>query len=310
MKINVIIPNYNGAKLIEKNLPYVVAAISNYKNTKIIIVDDGSNKEDVESLERFLIAFRSRDKIIFLKNEKNLGFSSNMNRGILKSDADYLVFLNSDVNPEKDFLKHAIPRLKKDNNIFGVGCMDKSVEGADVVLRGRGVAKWSRGILVHSRGEVDQDDTFWISGGSSVVSSSIVKRLGGFDTLFDPFYWEDIDLSYRARKSGYGISFEKRSVVLHRHEEGAIKKHFSKKKVMRIAYRNQFIFIWKNISDFEYLLSHFLWLPYHILTAILRGDKEFIAGLLLALLRIPVIIKHRKLAKKLFILKDSEIINK
>ena len=40
MKIDIIIPNYNGSHLVKKNLPAVLRAIKNH-HSKIIIVDDG-----------------------------------------------------------------------------------------------------------------------------------------------------------------------------------------------------------------------------------------------------------------------------
>ena len=85
----------------------------------------------------------------------------------------------------------------------------------------------------------------------------------------NPFYWEDIDLSYRAQKAGFIVLFEKESIVTHRHEEGAIKRYHTSKKVRVITYRNQFIFAWTNMSDLPLILSHFLWLPYHLLRSIL-----------------------------------------
>ena len=58
-------------------------------------------------------------------------------------------------------------------------------------------------------------------------------KLGGMDTLYSPFYWEDIDLSYRAWKSGYQILYDPNIIVEH-HHESTIAKYFDKKKVSDI----------------------------------------------------------------------------
>ncbi|PJE58197.1 MAG: glycosyltransferase family 2 protein, partial [Candidatus Portnoybacteria bacterium CG10_big_fil_rev_8_21_14_0_10_36_7] len=42
--------------------------------------------------------------------------------------------------------------------------------------------------------------------------------LNGFDELYSPFYWEDIDLSYRAWKTGYTVLFDPQVLVEHHHE--------------------------------------------------------------------------------------------
>ena len=307
MTIDTVIPNYNGFALLKENLPKVIEEIGKYRGS-IIIVDDYSQKEEFESLANFIKELNNKN-ITLLHNERNLGFSSAVNRGVGESNADFVVFLNTDVAPEKNFLEAALKDLRFDENLFGVGFMDKSIEGGKTVLRGRGLASFEKGFLVHRRGEVDKTDTFWISGGSCIVRRDLFKKLSGFDTLYDPFYWEDIDLSYRARKSGYSVRFQPESVVIHKHSQGSIKKNFSDSRVNVIAYRNQFIFVWKNITDFNLVMSHVLWLPYHLLTSIVRFDISFFLGFLLALARLPAIIMKRSEQQRFYKTCDSDLFN-
>ena len=309
MTIDVIIPNYNGSGLVKKNLPQVLTQVKKY-NANIIIADDHSKFEDFEELSKFIKELQDkREKVVLQRNEKNLGFSSTVNKGVAASKADFIVLLNTDVYPEKDFLDAALADFIQDENLFGVGLMDKSIEDNDTVLRGRGLASWQKGFLLHKRGEVDKTDTFWVSGGSSVIRRELFVKLGGLDTLYDPFYWEDIDLSYRAKKSGYELKFEFKSVVEHRHEEGAIKKYYSSSKVKTIAYRNQFIFVWKNISDPSLILSHLVWFPYHVVSAFLRLDAPFILGFICAIVRLPLIINKRYIQAKFYKKRDRDLFN-
>lgn len=310
MKYNVVIPSYNGADLISKNLQSVLNSLADYKSSKLTIVDDGSREEDYKKLENYISEVKEKTDIPIelIRKDKNSGFSSAVNRGALDSETEYLILLNSDVSPEKNYLMSVMEDFEKNEKLFGVGCMDKSEEETGTVLRGRGLAIWSRGLLIHRKGSIEKSDTFWISGGSSIIKTEIFKKLGGFDEIYDPFYWEDIDLSFRARKLGYELMFENKSVVIHRHSEGAIKKNFSKKKVTKIAYRNQFIFIWKNITDAKLVMSHLLWLPYHLIKGVLRGDSAFLLGFLLALIRLPDIIKRRNNQKKYYKKSDLELL--
>ena len=226
MSISIIIPNYNGAELLKKNLPKVTDAISNYKESiEIIVVDDCSTDSSMEILKKL-------NGIRIIRNERNLGFSSTVNNGVRNASGEIVVLLNTDVKPEKEFL---IPLLNhfNDEKIFAVGCKDKSIENGKTVLRGRGVGMWKKGFLIHSRGEVDKNTTLWVSGGSGAFKKSIWEKLGGFDELYSPFYWEDIDLSYRAIKSGYKILFEPKSVVIHEHQKGAIKRKYSPSHILK-----------------------------------------------------------------------------
>lgn len=312
MKLEVIIPNYNGAQLISKNLPAVINSVEHY-NADITIVDDASRGEDIALLEKVIddLSQKTKIRISLLKNTENKGFAVNVNRAALQSDSDFLILLNSDVSPEADFLKSPLHHLKKDIKLFGVGCMDKSIEGTTTVLRGRGTGTFIRGFLVHQKASIENEtNTLWISGGSSIVRTAIFKKLGGFDEVLSPFYWEDIDISYRAVKSGYSIMFDRESVVEHRHDEGSIKNNFNPYFVKTIAYRNQILFMWKNITSSTLLLSHLMLLPYHGIKTLLQKDTAFIHGLVLAVVRIPDIISKRIRQKRQYILSDYDVISK
>ncbi len=307
MDLSVVIPNFNGKNLLEKNLPKVLDALENFREGKveIIVVDDGSEDGSasyISSLKKTVA------NLVFVDNKTNLGFSSAVNNGVAKSKGDILILLNTDVLPEKDFLKPLLEHFS-DDKVFAVGCMDKSREGDKIVLRGRGLGQWKRGFLVHRRGEVDKTDTLWVSGGSGAFRKSIWDKLGGLNQLYNPFYWEDIDLSYRALKSGYRVMFEPLSIVLHEHDKGAIKSKYSPKQVKRIAYRNQFIFAWENATDYSLQFSHFFWLPYHFIKSIYSRDFEFIAGFFSALILLPKVIKSSLKAQKYFVKTDKEVID-
>ncbi len=311
MNISIIIPNYNGAKLLEKNLPKVLEAVNFYKKGKaeIIIVDDASQDNSVLSIRNYVSSIKNEElDTKILENEENMGFSITVNRGVKESSGDIIILLNTDVSPEKNFLEPLLKHFKNEK-VFAVGCMDRSIEKGKTVLRGRGLGEWKRGFLVHRRGEIDKTNTLWVSGGSAAFKKSIWEQLGGLDKLYSPFYWEDIDLSYRALKSGYKILFEPRSIVVHSHEEGIIKKKFSESKIRTIAYRNQFIFVWINITDLDMQFEHLIWIPLHFIKAILRLDIAFVLGFFEALILFPEIIKSSFRYQKLFIKKDRDILS-
>jgi GT2 family glycosyltransferase len=312
MKLSLIIPNYNNSVLLSKNLPHVLRAVEDYSDnsTEIIIPDDLASSESqmvIAQFKKFANEKKIDVKTIINKSNNLAGFSKNVNRGIGLASGDILILLNTDVSPSKNFLKSLL-RHFINKNIFAVACMDQSLDNNRIVLRGRGIGKWSRGFLIHSRGEIDRDNTLWASGGSSAFNKKIWDKIGGLEELYDPFYWEDIDLSYRALKCGYNIVFEKNSTVEHDHDSGVIKSMFTSEIIKQIAYRNQFIFVWINITDKNLLISHFVWLPYHLTTALMRGDFSFHIGFLKALLILIPILKKRRTYSKNFIKEDMEII--
>ncbi len=283
-QVSVIIPNWNGVKLLRKNLPSVLVSTKGVR--EVIVVDDASDDTSVSMLRKEFPTVR------VVKRQINEGFSSTVNSGVSKAQGDIVVLLNTDIQPEPNFLPSLLSHFEN-QQVFAVGCMDKSIEDGNVVLRGRGEAAWRKGFYVHWRGEIDKSDTSWVSCGSGAFRISVWQELGGLDPLYNPFYWEDIDISYRAQKAGYRLIFESKSIVDHLHEEGKILKQYSGNKIRTIAYRNQFIFIWKNLSGFSYWLEHIFWTIIRLFQALTKGDYPMLFGYLRAVFLFPKIIKNR-----------------
>jgi O-antigen biosynthesis protein len=244
MKFSIIIPNWNGKKLLEKNLPLVLSSGAD----EVIVVDNGSTDGSLQ----FLKSFKSR-RLKIIENKKNKGFTRAVNQGVITARSEIVILLNNDVRPEKDFLKFLVKDFQ-DEKVFAVSLNEPQWSWAK--------GKWVNGFVEHESGLKTKTPhlSFWANGGSGAFRKSIWLKLGGLDEIFWPFYWEDIDLSYRAWKRGYKIIWEPQSVVHHQHE-ATIGSHFSQRYVDLISQRNQLLFIWKNITDLRMLLVHkfFLW---------------------------------------------------
>lgn len=277
LTVSVVIPNYNGEGLLGKNLPKVIEAKNNPANhiIEIIIVDDASFDGSVA----FLKANFPEAKLI--KHKVNRGFSSAVNTGVRMAKGDLIVLLNTDVIPEKDFLVATLPHFKN-KNVFAVSLHEKGYFWAK--------AAFVNGFLSHSIGEETDKPhiTFWVSGGSGVFRRSQWIELGGMDEkLLSPFYWEDIDLSYRAAKRGFSIIWEPGSIVVHNHESTMSK--LSKKYVQRIRERNELLFTWKNITSNNLFRKHVA----NLFLRVLR-HPGYLRIVLMALGRIGIANQKRK----------------
>lgn len=85
-------------------------------------------------------------------------------------------------------------------------------------------------------------------------------ELAGFDQRFYPAYWEDIDLSFQARKRGWLILFEPQATVEHNHET-TNNSVFGQDKIRQMSWSNAIKFTVKN-ADFLQLVQFYLWRPY------------------------------------------------
>ena len=300
-KISIVIPNYNGKNLIARNLPQVIKTAP---GVQIIIVDDASGDDSCSFIRK------NFPKVLLIVNRKNQGFSKTVNTGVGHASADLVLLLNSDVSPRANFLKPLVEHFSKRSNLFAVAIADYSHENGKIILRGRGGATFNKGFVQHFAAKIKPGKTLWVSGGSGLFDRKKFLELGGFDPVFSPFYWEDIDLSYRAQKLGLICLFEPRSKVDHYHEEGAIKKNYSQNYVKKVSYRNQFLFVWKNISDYSMVLQHLAWMPYHFAVALAKLDLAFFNGFFWALAKLPTLVFNYELSTMNHQLTDKELLKK
>ena len=111
-KIDIILPNFNSEKFIEKTIKSVIN--QTYHNWKLIIVDDFSNKRTVNILKK--IIKNKKIKVFWLKKNKGAGFCRNY--AITKSKSPYLAFIDSDDIWKKNKLKDQMSFMKRNNYTF------------------------------------------------------------------------------------------------------------------------------------------------------------------------------------------------
>lgn len=266
--VSIVIPNYQKLPLI-KHLPDVIAAA---KGNEIIVVDDASPDDTVAYVRKHF------PRVKLVVNKTNQRFAVSCNNGVQAAKGKIVILLNSDVAPKPDFLKFLLPRFNRPD-IFAVSCLEIQKSG----VSGRNHCQFKRGFLIHSAAPIGSGSNCWATGGSSAFDRKKYLKLGGMDPLYQPAYWEDIDLSWRARQQGFKILFEPQSQVFHNHETTNVSV-FGQKKMGIMAFRNQFLFVWKNIRG-QQLLEHWLWLPYHLVLTTIRTKGLFLTAFLQAVLK-------------------------
>jgi len=263
------------------------------KDHEIVIVNDNPEV----NLEKDLAVYKN---VILIQNNKNLGFGSAVHTGIMKAQNDFIVLLNDDVILHDESYNDALIYFKKDARLFAAGFAQKEKNGEIV---GKNTIFWKRGLLFHKKNNTAKGITAWAEGGACMIDKEKYLMLGGFSHVYSPFYWEDIDLSYRAWKSGFSVLFDSHIVMTH-HHESTIAAHFDKRFINTIAFRNQFLFIWKNITDGALIINHWLFLPFNLVYYLLKGRPEFIMGFLKAL---PYVLAMKKTA---YPLSDAKVLDK
>lgn len=268
---------------LSNNLPHLAGC-------EIIIVNDYPAKSISAELKKF------GEMIRVVENKKHLGFGPTVNAGIENATGSHIFLLNSDVVLKDNLFKKSLDLFNEDRKVFAVSFAQTDDKDN---FSGKNVFYWNRGMFLHKKiNNSTAGFNGWAEGGSCMIDRSKFIELDGFDSLYSPFYWEDIDLSYRAWKRGYTVLFDPQVTVVHIHES-TIGRYFGKTYIRTIAYRNQFIFTWKNITGMKLLFSHAFFLPFFFLSAVLRRDTAFISRFFRALgLLNRIVLKRNKIREQ------------
>lgn len=290
--ITFVIPTYKNKEQLLKNIEH---NRKYWKNSNVIVVNDFPGDDLRSDIKQF-------KEVTLIQNEKNLGFAGAIDKGIRAARSVYVIMLNSDVLLKNDSFLKAVKHFENNDKLFAVSFAQKEKDGHIV---GKNSIHWKNGLVYHMKAEnMKSGSSAWAEGGSSMIDREKYETLEGFDTVFSPFYWEDIDLSYRAKKAGFEIYFDEKIVVDH-HHESTIGKYFQTRRVKNISFRNQFLFIWKNISTPSMMIEHLLFLIPNIIYYLVKGEYSFLTGLLLAL---PKIIRNYKVNHLNTVISDREIL--
>lgn len=267
MKISVIVTNWNGLPLLQKNLETIIQ--KSPEAEEIIFADDCSKDDSVLFVQKLKNKY---SKLKIIAHKKNLGFGGNSNDAVKKAKGDLVVLLNNDIVPHSHYIKNTLKHFSNPK-VFGVGFAELGHENWARFF-------WKNGYLQHEPGITGINKTHisgWVSGGSSVVRKSLFEKLGGFDQVYQPFYSEDLDLGYRAWKSGYTLLWEPTAIVEHKHESTMSK--FSVNFLNYVKERNRLLNTWRNITNQDLLRKNQIALVGRVLTGpnyikIIRAAKR------------------------------------
>ena len=290
---SIIVLNWDGKDLLAQGLPSVIEAVQvDGRPHEIMVVDNGSADGSIEYLKE------SFPQVRVLALKENLGFAEGNNAGVRAARHDIVVLLNNDMIVDPGFLGPLLrgfePRtFAVSSQIF---LQDSSKRREET---GKTTAVFRRGMIDFSHCEVEGPPypreyypVFWAGGGSSAFDRQKFLALGGFQDIYAPAYVEDADLSYRAWRIGWEVLLAPESVVHHIHRATS-NRRFNQSRLQALIIRNQFLFIWKNISSWRLLLSHGICLPWNCYR--LARDHGMIAWL--SLVRAACAIPSVEIAK-------------
>ena len=161
------------------------------------------------------------DKIVVLRNKINKGFAGGVNTGIrygIENNFEYITLFNNDAVAETNWLSSLVATSVKKNSSITTGLLLHE-DGETIDSTGDWYTIWG---LPFPRGRDNptsmapaSGEAFGGSGGATLYKTSLFKEIGLFDETFFAYY-EDVDISFRARLAGHTAYYEKSAVAFHK----------------------------------------------------------------------------------------------
>ena len=231
-KVFVIISIFNNQKDI---ILCLESFIKVYPKINIIVIDNASTDNSLKS-----ILSLKYERLQIIRNEKNLGFAKAANKGIklaLKQNAEAVLLLNPDTLPSRGFLE---PLLTNPAEI--VGPILKFKRNNQWIYDFGGKINFWLGRTSHNEypkymvKNIKAPD--YLSGCCLLIKRKVFEKIGFLDERYFLFF-EDADFCLKAKKAGFKVSLEPKSMMIHKLSEGKAKSRF----YMYHLLRSNFIFI-------------------------------------------------------------------
>ena len=192
-----------------------------YRRYRIVIVDNASP----DGSEARLRAALPGETIV--QRGRNLGYGDGNNLGIelaLAAGARFIWIVSPDVHVAPDCLRHMMALMERRPEI-GI-CGPVVHVGQRAVLRWvlaerLGFQAWAHTKRASALGSPDGDhvETGFVEGGALLIRSDVVRQVGAFRSdLF--MYYEDCELSLRARDAGWKLATCMKAHVFTRWNDG------------------------------------------------------------------------------------------
>ncbi len=209
-RIDIIIPTWNGRDVLMK----CMASLSEqtYRNFHVTIVDDGSTDDTANA-----ISDQWSDANV-VRLDRNRGFCAAVNAGISATSGELIFLLNNDMTLTPDCLALLIQRLEGEHADM-VAPIVLFQDEPDVVysagdcqrMNGRSECWGHKAIRDQF---VPPDSVFGVSAGAALYRRAVFDRVGMLDERYGA-YFEDADLSFRARLAGFSAALATDAVAYH-----------------------------------------------------------------------------------------------
>jgi len=246
MELSIIIASFNNKDLLSGCLSSIYNAVEGH-DYEVIVVDNDSNDKSAEMVQKEYPQAR------LIRNRTNKGFSKACNQGILLSGGRNILFLNNDTEILGDSLKAMTEFLDQHNGVGIIGAQMLSLEGkayrscfrfpnlleqlfARKIFNSKIMDSCPISLIYPDWNSGKTIEVDWVSGAALMIKKEVIQQIGSFDEEFF-FYFEDVDLCFRANQVGFKVCYLPQAKIIHggqsstRHDSGRFEIEWLKSRL-------------------------------------------------------------------------------
>ncbi len=262
-KVNIIILQYNNA-VDTLDCLWSLKNI-NYSKLAVTIVDNASEKEELDKIKEYLKSNSDRFDIKIIETGFNLGFSGGNNVGVedaLKNGADYVLLLNNDTVVSPDFLDILVKEAEKNPEFgilapkifyyrYGPGYDEIWSSGADVKFLDTNIQHKTKNFAgIRNVG--------YVPGAGMLIRKEVFDNVGYLDEDYF-LYYEDLDFCLQVKRAGYEIGCVGDSAIWHKVSKTT--EMLPSPSRLRYAFRNT-LMLSGRFGDWKTKMLMPLWMKY------------------------------------------------
>lgn len=191
---SIVLPAYDNPDKLERLLLSIGERCPDIGNHEVIVVDDGSQNNSIALLcERFPL-------VKYIRYEENRGVANARNAGARESRNDILVFIDSDLVVQSDFVS-ILSKKFEEGNVIAVSGTSSAVPVNPSPFR----AYWG---LYKAFNMPKGEYTTLFTGQQGAIRKDIFWRAGGWDANIRGVSKEEYEFTARLEKLGVKINYE------------------------------------------------------------------------------------------------------